>query len=610
MKAFLNTLHEKLTIKAKLIIAFLTVALLSVVLMGTISYITYTQSIKHEFYRLSSEATKRLNYHIEFYIFQLAKSTNSLLTSDLLQDWMQNGQALHLDDEMAIENEMRGKVAQNFPEIVGMFLLTPDQRVLSMTNLPLNGYQSYQQEPWYNNSFNEEVSVLPTHTIQYATVYNVRVVSLEIPIYSKASLQLLGKLVIDFQLDEINRTFMNAELLPEGSFFVVSKDDQMVYHLHNNYLGVSRSETELGGLDLFGDQKATVQQLNGEKHLIASSLSESTGWTFVHTVPLVSMYTSMQNTSNVILYTILIIAICIFIIVPMIANRIVRPILGLKQLMLKVEHGDLSVRAPVSSGRDELQHLHKSFNTMVEQIEELVDTVSAMKVKEANLLLKEKEALIKALQNQINPHFLYNSIDIIKSIAYLKDVPEIVSMSRNLADFYRYTAIEVNHVTLRDELKHLKHYLALLHVRFPDHFHSFIDVDEKLYECTVIKLMIQPLVENSVKYGIEPNEGNGSITVSVSAQDGELMIKIIDTGGKISKKEIESLNHRLMYITNNIHKEYSKQKNLGLYNVHARIVLKYGGQYGLAISFDENKRTVVSIRLPVLYPVKLHEASS
>jgi two-component system, sensor histidine kinase YesM len=605
MKASIYKLHQLLSIRAKLIFAFLTVALLSVLLMSAISYINYTQSAKEDFYRLSKEATLRLNQHIEFYIFQLAKSTSSLLASELLQDWMMNNREYSLGETTLIKDEMRKEIALNYSEIVGMFLVTREKQVLGMSTLPLSRTKSYKNEPWYGNAFHHDIRVLPTHSLTYPTVKNVRAVSLEIPIYSVNTLDLIGKLVIDFGLEEMERIFQNANIIPEGNFFVFSEDDRIVYHDDEGVYGIPRSETGLADLDLSGNVKASIQELNNQKVLVSMSKSESTGWMFVHTVPLVNMTSAMQNAPNVIFLTLMIVVVGIIIIVPLISNRFVRPILELKQLMLDVECGNLSVRAPVSQGKDEIQHLNRSFNNMVEQIDKLLDTVSLLKLKEANLVLREKEALIQALQNQINPHFLFNSLDIIKSIAYVEDVPQVVKMSRNLADFYRYTGKNDHHqVTLRDELDHLKHYLALLHIRFPDHFYSQINVKEQLLDGTVIKLMIQPLVENAVKYAIEPNEGKGEIIVSAYEYQDQLVIEITNNGKGISQEKAEGINKKLSFITDNVNQEYQKQQSVGLANVHARIVLKYGKQFGIRMIASDDEETTVLIRLPISSPIQ------
>lgn len=261
---------------------------------------------------------------------------------------------------------------------------------------------------------------------------------------------------------------------------------------------------------------------------------------------------------------------------------------------------NLDVRAVYVSGHDEFQYLNRSFNMMIERIQELLETVSTLKYKEVSLQLREKEAMIKALQSQIDPHFLYNSLDIIKSMAYLEDMPEIVKMARSLADFYRYTAKDTDSmVKLEDELAQLKYYLSIIHVRFPGTFRSQFSVNDKFMDCLIPKLIIQPLVENAVKFAIEPKEGKGSIIVNAFDDRNDLVIEVADNGPGIRPDRLAEINGMLAQLTENAQHGYGRQQSLGIANVHARIVLQYGNQYGVSMDSFEGRGTVVSIRLPI-----------
>ncbi len=600
MRKAIAKIHFRFSIRTKLTIAFLLVGLLTIIIMGSLSYGYYSAGIKRDFYRISREATLRLNHHIDFYLYQLAKSTSSVAKDDLVQQWLLHGQQFTPEQRVDVQNVLKRYVALNYPEIVGMFLLTPDGRTLAMSNLSVLSEDVFKEEPWSRNGFPEQVSVIATHAVKY-TSGDVRVLSLEMPIYSVATMDFLGKLVIDFHLDEIRRTFEKANLAPDGRFFIVSEDDSIVYYPEYSWLGQARSQTMLGRLDLADSESASVQQWEGRSTLVAAAKSETTGWTYVSIVPFDEMASATKNTPNAMLIAFLIIALCIVFAVPFLSNAFVRPILHLRHVMGSVERGDLSVRASYVSGHDEFQYLNRSFNTMIERIGELLETVSSLQLKEVRLQLREKEALIKALQTQINPHFLYNSLDIIKSMAYLEDMPEMVTMVRGLADFYRYTAQDTNAtVRLEEELTQLKHYLSIVHVRFPGVFRSQFSVNDKYMRCLIPKLIIQPIVENAVKYAIEPRAGRGSIIVNAFDDDSQLVIEVADNGPGIRPDRLEQLNDTLAQITNYDRHGYGERQSLGMANVHARIVLQYGGAFGLTVNSFVERGTVVSIRLPLI----------
>ncbi|WP_248926058.1 cache domain-containing sensor histidine kinase [Paenibacillus hamazuiensis] len=599
MRKLLANIHFRYSIKTKLTVAFLLVGLLTILIMGLLSYTYYSAGIKRDFYRISQEATLRLNHHIEFYLYQLAKSTSSVAKDDLVQMWLLHGHGFSLEQKVEVQNVLRRYVALNYPEIIGMFLLTPDGRTLAMSNLSVIRDDVFNEEPWSHNGFQEKVSVISTHTVKY-TSGDVRVLSLETPIYSIANMDYLGKLVIDFHLEEIRRTFEKADLAPEGRFFIVSDQDTIVYYPEYSWLGVPRSQTKLGKLNLSDNESASIQQWEGKKTLVAATKSETTGWTFVSVVPFDEMASATKNTPNAMLIAFVIIGLCIVLAVPFLSRAFVQPILHLRQVMSSVERGDLTVRATQVSGHDEFQYLNRSFNTMIERINELLQTVSSLKLREVSLQLREKEALVKALQNQINPHFLYNSLDIIKSMAYLEDMPEIVTMARGLADFYRYTAQDTNaFVKLEEELNQLKHYLSIVHIRFPGAFRSQFSVNDKFMQCRIPKLIIQPIVENAVKYAIEPKAGKGSIIVNAFDSGPYLVIEVADNGPGILPDRLEQIHATLAQITENGQRGYGAHQSLGMANVHARIVLQYGREYGLSLDSFEGRGTVVSIRLPL-----------
>ncbi len=242
-----------------------------------------------------------------------------------------------------------------------------------------------------------------------------------------------------------------------------------------------------------------------------------------------------------------------------------------------------------------------TFRFHVEQLDEQLNTISNMKLEELHGKLRQREAYIQALQNQINPHLLYNTLDVIKSIALINDDELVVNMVANLADVYRYTAkISDKEVTLQEELAILEKYLEIVRIRFPKKFQSRITVDPKFFDCLLIKLSLQPIVENAVKYAVEPSGGQATIIVSAYTEDNDLIIEIADNGEGIAEAEQAEIFNRLQKIIpgGDLH-DYVQSDSLGIANVHARLLLRYGEGYGLHISSFHHRGTVVSLRIPI-----------
>ncbi|WP_159887793.1 cache domain-containing sensor histidine kinase [Paenibacillus puerhi] len=589
-------------IKESMVVLFMAISLLSMVLMGLISHINYSNAVKNDFHTVTDEATKRLHHHLEFYFEQLSKSTKALLKEELIQTWYEGSQALTVYEVVDIEALMRRHVALNYNEVAGVFLMSMDKRVLSMRT-----YQAlaadFSTEPWYAVPFSEQRVLVPTHTITYPQQSGMQVISMLNPVYSNSTLEQVGYMVMDLSLKEIEATLERSRLGASGQFMILSSEDTVVYHPEKEWRGLPVSETPIGKISLPADGGVSIQTSGQSKLLVSTSSSKVLGWRIVAIVPFDEMASGLYSARNATVVAFLIIAVMVVLLVPKVSNLFVEPVLHLKHNMTRVFQGDYTTRAEFYPGENEFQKLNHSFNKMVDQLNDQMNMISDLKVREMHMQLRQKEAYIQALQNQINPHLLYNSLDVIKSIGYLNDDELVVSMAGNLADVYRYTAkISDNEVTLRDEMSILEKYLEITHIRFPKKFISRITVHPKFHDCLLVKLTVQPLVENAVKYAVEPRGGEAAILISAYDDKDDLVIEIADNGDGISGEKLAELTESLHGISSYANEQtYRQSESLGVANVHARLFLKYGEGYGLTVNSFAGRGTVVSIRIPLRY---------
>ncbi|SFL65742.1 two-component system, sensor histidine kinase YesM [Paenibacillus sp. 1_12] len=596
MKAFL--VLRKLSIKMKMVLAFLSVSVLSVLLLGLLSNYYYSKAVEKEFFTISNEATARLNYHLDYYYQQLQQSTQYLIQNDTVQEWLTSESYTNLDKQN-VEKELRRYLALNYSEIQGMFLISKSNQIVSMAQY-FGKLDRFNDEPWYGRPVSPNIRILPTHTAKYEGAYGRPVMSVLLPIYNKETIELIGTLAVDISLQEIDRSFKSSQLAKSGIFFILAGDDSIVYHPNEELNGLQKRQTELAALKIPDKGETAIQRFRGDDYLIGSSLSPVTGWRIVSLVPFAEVAVGLSTARLSMMLVLVIITCLVILVVPLLSNRFVDPILTLRGLMRQVAKGDLSVQTESVPGQDELQQLFHSFNIMVKRLDELIVTNSNLQMKEMQALLQQKETLIKALQNQINPHLLYNTLGIITSMAYLEKVPVIERMARNLADVYRYTAQFTDmEVYLEEELGQLRKYLDIIHVRFPKHFQSRYFINEKFIRCRVVKFILQPIVENAVKYAIEPRGGEGVVIVSAYDEGRDLIIEVADNGPGIGDAELKRITEQLEMISTKVEQNYAQQDSLGLANVHARLVLQYGNKYGIKLSSFPGRGAVVSIRIPI-----------
>lgn len=251
----------------------------------------------------------------------------------------------------------------------------------------------------------------------------------------------------------------------------------------------------------------------------------------------------------------------------------------------RIETGDFDVAATLE-GNDEFADIDRKIKAMATKLEK---TINENYIIEA----ERKRAELLALQMQINPHFMFNTLEMINSMAKQTGCGEIGLISQKMGEILRYNINnESEYVTLRQEIKHIESYLFIQKIRYSDKFDVFFDVPQRLLNCKVLKFILQPIVENIIKYAIQPNEGTYFISITADEKDGVLTISIQDDGAGIPEQKLEQIRQNIS------DKTFSKSKSIGLKNVNSRIRIIYGAEYGLSISSIENVGTNVTLRFP------------
>ncbi|MDE7269788.1 MAG: sensor histidine kinase [Acetatifactor sp.] len=261
------------------------------------------------------------------------------------------------------------------------------------------------------------------------------------------------------------------------------------------------------------------------------------------------------------------------------------PIRKLSEVTNQVAKGDFNVRFDVRSSA-EVSMLSDSLNLMIDKINELLEQVTREQT-------RLRRAEFELLQSQINPHFLYNTLDAIVWLAEAGEQKKVVSMVGSLSEFFRTSLNQGKDiVSLREELQHVRSYLEIQQVRYQDILQYEIHMPEELYDYSIPKITIQPLVENALYHGIKNRRGLGRIVISGERNKDMLVIRITDNG-------IGIRSERLQQIRDGIQNKVPTENNIyGLYNVNERIRLNFGGRYGISIESDYGEGTEVKILLP------------
>jgi two-component system sensor histidine kinase YesM len=316
------------------------------------------------------------------------------------------------------------------------------------------------------------------------------------------------------------------------------------------------------------EQGTFITSLQDESYMVTFTKSDAIGWYLVEYVPLESILYPITSSRNWFWLSMSVIAIISVLAAFLLYKNVQVPIRELFLAARKLRMGDYTVR--VDSGkRDEFGYLFDQFNLMSEQIQDLIDRVFEEK-------LRSREATLKQLQSQINPHFLYNCLFFMKNMTRLGEHEAVMAMAVKLGEYYRYTThVDQQDTTIKDEMKLIYNYLSIQNMRM-NRIQFKIDIPQSMDELALPRLLLQPIVENAIIHGIEQKEDAGVITIKgMSSTDG-YAIMVDDDGIGMSEQELVNLRETIR-IAGEVN------GSCGMRNVHQRLVHKYGGSSGLAL---------------------------
>jgi two-component system, sensor histidine kinase YesM len=317
-----------------------------------------------------------------------------------------------------------------------------------------------------------------------------------------------------------------------------------------------------------------------EDFVFKESSLTSYGWTAYLYRPLDTIYASTFKITVTVFIVILVCVLILFLSIYFLSRVTVRPLEKLEQNMELIEKGDLSVTI-TNSSTDEIGNLIKRFSNMVHKLQEMIEEVYKSKI-------AKQEYEMKALQAQINPHFFYNSLSLINSKAIIAEQEDISKMAQLLSTFYRTTLNRgKNTISVREELENTTSYIQIQRMMHSDSFDVLCEVDEGILDYTMLNLLLQPLVENAINHGIDHKEspGKGVLSITAKQSENDLIFKVCDNGCGMEPEVLKTI------LT-------TKTKGYGVQNVHHRVQLTYGTEYGLSYTSKLREGTTVTLTIP------------
>lgn len=395
----------------------------------------------------------------------------------------------------------------------------------------------------------------------------------------------LGVLLINIKEESLYQFYESQSSGTDRQVYIINKNGVIISHKDKSLISVPIEEGLVNKGILTGDKGVFTYGTGRNDSLVTFYRIPKLNWTLVSTVSMGELLRENRTISNLTLVVVLVSIVITFFISIFLASTISKPVGKLLGQMKKVSEGNFDIHVDFDYG-DEISQLGGGFKSMVEKIELLVQQVYLDQK-------KQKEIELKALQAQINPHFLYNTLESINWMAQEIKAKDISTMVQSLAKFFRISISKGKDIiTVKDEIEHVKNYLIIQKIRYQEVLNASIDVDGDILAYKVPKLILQPLVENSIYHGIKKKKGMGRILVTGRREGNELCFEVTDNGAGMEESEIVRLNRFLKNPSGEIKVGY------GISNVNERIVLRFGREYGLTYHSNKDGGVRVEIRLP------------
>lgn len=397
---------------------------------------------------------------------------------------------------------------------------------------------------------------------------------------------MLGVLLVDMNYSSIEQLLEKANTDTFGEYvYLMAPDGEIIYHPKQNLIHMGLYEEN--NTEAAGYEDTTVKEnFHGEKRLVTVKTISYTGWKLISVVPMKSFSMGMTGMRNLVVLLVALTVLAVVILNQMVSARISKPLRRLNDSVKEWEAGNMNPDIYIG-GSMEVEHLGKTLRSTVAQIRQLMDDIVVEQE-------EKRKSELDALQSQINPHFLYNTLDSIVWMITGERYDDAVFMITQLASLFRISLSKGKTVIkIEDEVKHARNYMNIQKIRYKNSFEVDFQIEEDILDGCIVKLVLQPLLENAIYYGMEFMDGEGEIHVRGYRKDKDVYLEVEDNGLGMPEEEAAEL-------LNGKERPHKHGSGVGLVNVHSRLKLRFGEAYGLVIHSCPDEGMMVQIHIPYI----------
>ncbi|WP_165842158.1 cache domain-containing sensor histidine kinase [Paenibacillus xerothermodurans] len=586
-------------LKTKMFIAFSIVSLFIVGVTCVTFYCKNTGDVTNQTFALSKIISKQLSEMINLYTQNIQELSLAISIDPSIQnhlfEFYKASNPIHKETIGYKLNPVLFNFSYPKSYVESISIYTLDEHLYQYTKLvkprPMMPFSSRHLSEFGRVLSNKPFMLIPADEGVGSRDKPGKVVSFIRKINKIPTQTTIGFVAIDINVNAFRIMLANPNANElEHTMHVVIADDTGRIIFEN---GTAPAGDSTGRFDAAVFQKPITHgelQWRDKRYLYAFERSHYTGWNTVILIPKDVVLLKQKRIQDIVFIVGAVSMMLVAAVSYMLSHQITLPLHKLMRKMSRVELGDFNQRMEYE-GNNEIGRLSKMYNHMLDSISRLIHQVYESR-------LAENHAQLSALHAQINPHFLYNTLNIMKSISRLRGIEEVAEISESLAGLFQYSMKNLAHpVPLRKELEHIHNYFKIQQHRFGDRMELWCDVPEPLLDAAILKLTIQPLVENAVNHGLRKMKNGGRIHIQAFRRDHALVLEVTDNGEGMSEAERTQLQASLDNSTPLDH-DHGVTNGIGVLNIHQRIQLSYGKEYGLKVASAPGRGTTVTLLFP------------
>lgn len=599
---------RNINIQLRLILFFIILSVIPLAITSIFSYKESSSAIAKKISTYSVQIMSQVEVNIERELNRLENDSIEIEFSTLTQNVLTNINQMSEWDIEDTQNKMKDDLVKKFSffhDVSDVLLFTNDKKRIiaygdkgfglnfkkEFLDIYLEQLVKKEGTPVWKG-VNKEVE---NRLVKFATsdeqMNKSDCILLGRAVLSLETRDIIGTLIIRTNERYFSNIYKNIDMGANSDIFVMDSDG-IIVSSRNPEIPVAKKYKNSQLIKELLDRKENNTKtfnidIDGKPYLIAFSPIKSTEWFVVSTIPYSYLNSEAKKIRSDIMFLGMVCFILAVILSYIFALSISRPLKRLVKAMNEVKKGNLSISISDKSN-DEIGEVTGNFNSMLNEIKNLMDSVK-------NKEKQKRKAEIKTLQAQINPHFLSNTLNTVKWLAGAQKADNIEAIVTSLIQLLHVSMGKGgDFITMREEIEYIKSYINIQEYRYYDKFKVVFNMEEEILDYKILKFLIQPVVENAIIHGIEPRAQQGLIAIKGFKYDDVLKITVTDNGAGISREKLGTL------LTSTEEDKKDNFSGIGINNVHERIQMNFGDQYGLQIESVPNLYTTVELTLPII----------